>query len=161
MFLARYSNNDWDRVFRHTVDLFDHMESILNDQQFSSSTSTSFPPHNIRKKDSSYLIEMAVAGFNKDEVSISKEKNYLIVEGKKEEKEDSGFVYRGIANRSFKKSFALGENMKVLAADMRDGMLYIGLEHEIPEKDKPQKIAIGESADIMTKVIDNVKKLIA
>lgn len=161
MFLARYSSNDWDRVVRHTVDLFDRMESILEDQQFSSSISNTFPPHNIRKKDNSYLIEMAVAGFNKDEIVITREKNHLLVEGKKEEKEDTGFVYRGIANRSFKKSFALGENMKVLAADVKDGMLYIGLEHEIPEEEKPQKIEIGASSDTMTKVIENVKKLIA
>ena len=70
MFLTRYSNNDWDKIFRHSVDLFDRMEMILDDQQFSSSLSHTFPPHNIRKKDNSYLIEMAVAGFNKDEINI-------------------------------------------------------------------------------------------
>jgi molecular chaperone IbpA len=161
MFLTRYSTNDLDRVFRHTVDLFDRMEQIFDDQAFSTSTTTSFPPHNIRKRDNSYLIEMAVAGFNRDEVNITREKNYLIVEGKKEEKNDDGFVYRGIANRSFKKSFALGENMKVLAADMKDGMLYVALEHEIPEEDKPVKIELGESSDVVSRVIDNVKKLIA
>ena len=161
MFLTRYSNNDWDKIFRHSVDLFDRMEMILDDQQFSSSLSHTFPPHNIRKKDNSYLIEMAVAGFNKDEINISKEKNHLVIEGKKEEKNEEGFVYRGIANRSFKKSFALSENMKVLAADMRDGMLYVGLEHEIPEKDKPQKIVIGDRADTMSSVINSVKKLVA
>lgn len=161
MFLTRYSSNDIDRVFRHTVNLFDQMEKILDDQSFTSATNNSFPPHNIRKKDNSYLIEMAVAGFNKDEIDITREKNHLVIEGKKSDKEEDGFVYKGIANRSFKKTFVLGDNMKILAADVKDGMLYIGLEHEIPEEEKPQKIVIGESKDKMTKVIENVKKLIA
>ena len=51
--------------------------------------------------------------------------------------------------------------MKVLAADMKDGMLYVALEHEIPEEDKPVKIELGESSDVVSRVIDNVKKLIA
>lgn len=163
MFLTRYSNNDWNRFVNHSIDLFDRMEIILNDSRFSNTSTTSFPPHNIRKRDNSYLLEMAVAGFGKDEISITREKDYLIIEGKKDTKADEtdGFVYRGIANRSFKKMFTLGENMKIIAADIKDGMLYVGLEHEIPEEDKPQTIEIGKSADAMTKVINSVKKLVA
>ena len=97
------------------------------------------------------------------EISITKEKDHLTIEGKKEDKSDADeyITYRGIASRSFRKSFALGENMKVLAADVKDGMLYVALEKEVPEKDKPEVIEIGKDESTIESVLKNVKKLIA
>ena len=163
MFLTSISTNELDRFFRHSINVFDRLDDVFREQHFSSTVSSSFPPHNIRQKDNSYLIEMAIAGFSKDEITITKEKDYLRVEGKKEEHTDADefLTYRGIAARSFKKSFVLGENMKVLAADIKDGMLYIGLEKEIPEEDKPQSIEIGTDQSILSNIVSSVKKLTA
>ena len=160
---ATITPSDLDRLFRHSINVFDRLDEIFSEQRFTSATSTSFPPHNIRQKDNSYLIEMAIAGFSKDEITITKEKHHLIIEGKKEDKSDSDefLTYRGIASRSFKKSFALTDDMKVLAADVKDGMLFIGLEKEIPEKDKPQTINIGSDNSILSSIVSNVKKLTA
>lgn len=153
MFIFEYKNNDLDRVYRHTVDLFDHMDRIFSDVNFRHGTNTSFPPHNIRRKDNQYLIEMAIAGFQKDEIQITKEKDYLVVTGKKAEKAEDHMVYQGIAHRDFKKSFALGDRMKVLGAEVKDGMLYIALEQEVPEEEKPQTVEIGTSLHKKSKLL--------
>ena len=162
-FFIDYSNHDLDRLFRHSINIFDRLDEIFSDQRFSHQANTSFPPHNIRQKGSHYVIEMAIAGFSKSEIEITREKDHLVIEGKKEETTDKDeyITYRGIASRSFRKTFALGENMKVLAADVKDGMLYVALEKEIPEKDRPEKIAIGADEDKMAKVIKSVKNLIS
>ena len=162
-FFIDYSNHDLDRLFRHSINVFDRLDELFSEQRFSTAVNTTFPPHNIRAKDNHYIIEMAIAGFSKDEISITKEKDHLTIEGKKEDKSDADeyITYRGIASRSFRKAFALGENMKVLAADVKDGMLYVALEKEVPEKDKPQVIEIGKDESTIESVLKNVKKLIA
>lgn len=163
VFLTNYNNNDIERLFRHSINVFDRLDEIFAPQRFSTQANTSFPPHNIRQKDSHYVIEMAIAGFSKSEIEITREKDHLVIEGKKEDTTDKDefITYRGIASRSFRKTFALGESMKVLAADVKDGMLYVALEKEIPEKDRPEKIAIGADEDKMAKVINSVKNLIS
>jgi molecular chaperone IbpA len=163
MFITNISTNEFDRFLRHSINVFDHLDEVFRESRFSSNVTSTFPPHNIRQKDNSYLIEMAVAGFSKDEITITKEKDYLHVEGKKaeDEKNDEYLTYRGIASRSFKKSFVLGKNMKVLAADVKDGLLFIGLEKEVPEKDKPQTIEIGSDQSILSNIVSSVKKLTA
>lgn len=139
--------NEIDRLMKHSVSIFDKVDRMLMDVHFTKSINDSFPPHNIRKKGNSYLIEIAVAGYNKSEISISKEKEYLLVQGEKDIKEKDTLVYQGIAGRSFKKTFALGDRINVVGADLQDGMLYIGLEEVIPEEEKAKKIEIG-NADI-------------
>ena len=85
-FLIDYSNHDLDRLFRHSINVFDRLDEIFSEQRFSTAVNTTFPPHNIRAKDNHYIIEMAIAGFSKDEISITKEKDHLTIEGKKEDK---------------------------------------------------------------------------
>ena len=142
--LKTLKSNEFDRIMRHQVNIFDQWDRMFTDAHFNRSLSNNFPPHNIRRKDNSYLIEMAVAGFAKSEISITREKEYLHISSVKEEKEQEGMLYQGIAGRSFKKSFALGERIKVLGAELKDGMLYIALQEEVPEEEKPQKIEIGK-----------------
>ena len=74
VFFTDYSNHDLDRLFRHSINVFDRLDEIFSEQRFSTAANTSFPPHNIRAKDNHYVIEMAVAGFSKDEISITKER---------------------------------------------------------------------------------------
>lgn len=107
--------------------------------------STSFPPHNILKvEDNRYVVEMAVAGFGKDEIDIQLDEGSLVIRGEKKEKQDANYVYRGIATRSFTKSIRLTDTMEVRGAEFKDGILKIGLENVIPDHKKPRQIAIGE-----------------
>lgn len=148
-FLDHFPARDLERVIRHSFSFF---EPVLHDHHFMKSAESSFPPYNLRKKDNAAVIELAVAGFNKKEIKIYRQRQFLIVEGNKGEEKSEHIVWQGIANRSFKKMFSLGDNVKVIAADMVDGMLYICLEKEIAEEDKPQEIQIGNSESNLKKI---------
>jgi molecular chaperone IbpA len=105
--------------------------------------STNYPPHNLIKiNDDSYLIELAVAGFSKEEIDVSLHGNQLDVHGLKLDEEESSFVHKGIASRSFRKFFALGEYMEVTGASLKDGLLQITIDRIVPEDKKPKHIKI-------------------
>ena len=107
---------------------------------------TSFPPYNIKQVgDDRYQIEMAVAGFSKKELKIELANNQLTVEGSQESSADSAednYLYKGIAARQFRQSFALEDHVKVLGSELKDGVLKIDLERQIPEEKKPRSIEI-------------------
>ncbi len=107
----------------------------------------SFPPYNIEALDKDkYRITMAVAGFSEDELSLQSENNTLVVSGTKagkEQNDERKFIHQGIAERNFERKFQLGDHVKVLGADLANGLLSIDLEREIPEALKPRKIEIG------------------
>lgn len=108
----------------------------------------SFPPYNIAKIDNDkYLIELAVAGFRKEELDITLEDNKLTVQGnaKKDEDANKTYYHRGIALRNFTRVFTLADTVVVKSADLVDGMLIIELENVIPESKKPRKIALTDS----------------
>jgi molecular chaperone IbpA len=91
-------------------------------------------------------MEFAVAGFKKDDISITAEKDVLTIKGEKEDPEfekDAGYVHKGIAARKFKRSFTLPEYFEVVGAAMEDGILGINLERQIPEEKKPKEIKIS------------------
>ena len=102
----------------------------------------------IKKGENDYFIQIAVAGFTRDEIDITAQQNVLIVSGRKNEESEekqSDYIYRGIANRSFERRFALADHIQVRGADLKDGLLSIELVREIPEAMKPKKINIGGS----------------
>jgi molecular chaperone IbpA len=99
----------------------------------------------IKIDDNRYRIEVAVAGFGKDDIEITSQQNQLLVRGQKSDEGGPNYVHRGIANRSFERRFALADHIQVQGADLKDGMLAIELVREIPEAMKPRKIAIGGS----------------
>ena len=106
-------------------------------------SNVNYPPYNIVKIDEeNFQIEMAVAGFDKKEVSISKEKEKLIIEGE-QDTESKEYVHQGLASRSFKRSFTLADDIIVKGADMKNGILIVSLERIVPEEDKPQEIKIS------------------
>jgi molecular chaperone IbpA len=109
-----------------------------------------YPPFDLIKSgDNQYCIELAVAGFKPAEIDITAQQNVLIVTGQKNDESQqkgSDYIYRGIANRSFERRFALADHIQVRGADMRDGLLSIELVREIPEAMKPRKIDIGGGA---------------
>ena len=112
-----------------------------------------YPPYNIRKdSENTYSIEVALAGFSKDDIEVEVTEGNLTVRSKKlEEKteltsEDS-YVHKGIARRSFLRCWTLSDDIFVKGADLKDGMLIIDLEKVIPEEKKPRLITIG-SGDV-------------
>jgi molecular chaperone IbpA len=135
--------------FRRSTVGFDRLFDMLENSSVGQSQEN-YPPFDLIKKgDNDYCIELAVAGFKPEEIDITAQQNVLIVSGrKKDESEEKGsnYIYRGIANRSFERRFALADHIQVKGADMKDGLLSIDLVREIPEAMKPRKINIGGSA---------------
>lgn len=123
---------------------FDDVERIMKNE-LPKVTST-FPPHNIIKLDDNrYLVELAVAGFSKEEIDISVEDNKLTIKGEKKEKEANlTYIHRGIGTRSFTKELTIADTVEVRGAEFKDGILRIGLENVIPDHKKPRKIEIGK-----------------
>ncbi|WP_462157734.1 Hsp20 family protein [Pseudoalteromonas sp. GB56] len=126
---------------------FDHLASLM-DAAARTDKQPSYPPYNIEAlgKDQ-YRITMAVAGFSGEELTIESENNTLKVTGTKADKdakEERNFIHQGIAERNFERKFQLGDHVKVLGADLANGLLVIDLEREIPEALKPRKIEIGK-----------------
>jgi molecular chaperone IbpA len=145
----------YEDIIMRTVDLsplyrsfigFDHLASLM-DAAARTDKQPSFPPYNIEALDKDkYRITMAVAGFSEDELSLQSENNTLVVSGTKagkEQNDERKFIHQGIAERNFERKFQLGDHVKVLGADLANGLLSIDLEREIPEALKPRKIEIG------------------
>lgn len=102
-----------------------------------------FPPYNVIKEDdNTYLVEFAVAGFTKKDVKVTQEKNALIIEGQIEEDEEKEYVHKGIATRSFTRTFALADHVEVTAATYADGILTVTLVRNLPKEEQPKKITI-------------------
>ena len=106
-------------------------------------TTSSFPPYNVKKIDEdNFTIELAVAGYDRDELEINVEKDTLTIKSDKENDDKSEFMHRGIAGRNFTQHFTLGEYMNVKSALLENGMLIIKIERELPEEAKPKTIRI-------------------
>ena len=121
---------------------FDRVFDNLNRYVDNNVTSTGFPPYNIRKEGVyNYVIEMALAGFGKDDIEVEVAENTLSVrsDGKKDT-DDS--VYRGISFRRFDRKFTLADDIVVNSASLENGMLTIELERIIPEEKKPRLIEV-------------------
>ena len=122
---------------------FDNLFDRLFDIDLESSNS--YPPYNISKvDDNNYVIEMALAGFNKDDIEIELADSELTVRSKKREdsNKDVNLIHQGISLRSFNRKFTLSEEILVKNAEMKNGMLIIKLEKFIPENKKPKLISI-------------------
>jgi len=107
-----------------------------------------YPPYNIRKiNEAQYVIEIALAGFSKEDIEVEVTEGNLAIRSKEEKEtdEDDSFVHKGIAKRSFLRSFTLSDDIIVKGADLKDGMLIINLEKVIPDEKKPRLIQIGTS----------------
>ena len=124
--------------------MFDQFESMLGNGGM---VQNNYPPYNIRKigKDK-YAIELAVAGFNKDDVEVEFEDNFLTVRTKKVdktvEKDGDEIIHKGISQRSFSRSFTIADDVKVDGAQLKDGLLTVTCEKIIPEQKKKKLIPI-------------------
>jgi molecular chaperone IbpA len=119
-------------------------DRVLDRMKDATPGQNNYPPYNIVKVDEdNYAIEIAVAGFNDDEIDIELKDGVLNVEGKKGENEEGKYLHKGISARAFRRSFTLSDTIVVRGADLNQGILTIDLENVIPEEKKPRKIAIG------------------
>jgi molecular chaperone IbpA len=125
--------------------MFDQME-----RRYSNSVSNNYPPHNILKTgENQYEIQIAVTGFEKDEIAVTVESNVLTVKGEgaesvRHEQPEIVYLHRGLATRDFVREFPLAEHIEVAGAEIRNGMLIVKLIRNIPESAKPKIIDIVE-----------------
>ena len=117
-------------------------DSLFND--IADYRPNNYPPYNIRKAsgEDNYLIELAVAGFGEEDLTVTVKENNLLIEGDLGEK-DSGFVHQGISQRKFSRNFVLAEDVIVKGSDLSNGILTIYAERIVPEEKKPRTIEIG------------------
>jgi molecular chaperone IbpA len=118
-------------------DIFDQLSTL------SQYETPNYPPYNIKKvgKDK-YQLDMALAGFKKEDVIVEVNDNTLTVSGKAADKEDDSFVHKGIARRAFKRQWTLAEHLEVKDAQLKDGVLTVDMKLNLPEEKKPRTIKI-------------------
>lgn len=134
------SRNDISRLFDQLDSLTVGFAPMFRDFHL---TTTNYPPHNIITIDENHLrLELAVAGFKKDEVTMQEHQGLLTIKGDKKAQEGEQYQHRGIAARSFSKSFRVAEYFEVSDANMEDGILTVNFTKNVPEEAKPKLIAI-------------------
>ena len=118
-------------------DIFDQLSTLSHYE------TPNYPPYNIKKvgKDK-YQLDMALAGFKKEDVIVEVNDNTLTVSGKAVDKEDDSFVHKGIARRAFKRQWTLAEHLEVKDAQLKDGVLTVDMKLNLPEEKKPRTIKI-------------------
>jgi molecular chaperone IbpA len=122
--------------------MFDELMRVSAQQ-----SSTNYPPYNIVQiNEDEYMISLAVAGFGLDNLSVTKDKKFLIIEGKEyqpdSEKIVPNYLHKGISNRDFRREFQLADHVEISNAHLELGILSIHLKREVPEDAKPKTIAI-------------------
>ena len=124
---------------------FDGPLSKLYNKQLTVGTAQNYPPYNIIKDSNDhYLIELAIAGFSKDDIEIVTKGDSLTIIGNTSEKDSENlYLHKGISSRNFERKFTLADTIEVLEADIQNGMLLIRLRNNIPEYKKERKIKIG------------------
>lgn len=140
-------NFDTNNLDRYFVGLDGVMKKMAEGAAFVANTAMSnFPPYNIKKvEDDKYVIEMAVAGFGRQDIEITLEDNKLLIKGSASTETDNKpqFLYQGIAARNFTRAFTLADNVEIKDAELLNGMLKIFLDHAVTNK-AAKKINIKE-----------------
>lgn len=133
---------DFDKLYVGFDDQFNRMAKLHDDL---AKNIPNYPPYNIKKTgENTYVVELAVAGFGQQDIEIELADGKLVVKGniKSDETRDEAFLFKGISNRAFTRSFVLDDQIEVQDAEMLNGMLKIFLERIIPEHKKPKKIEV-------------------
>jgi len=125
---------------------FDHMFDELH-RIHSQQSSTNYPPYNVVQiNEDEYMISLAVAGFGLDNLTVTKDKNLLVIEGKQHESKDNvepNYLHHGISARDFRREFKLADHVEIENAHLELGILNVHLVRDIPEAQKPKTIAIS------------------
>ena len=134
---------DFDKFFVGFDDTYNRLAKLHDDV---TKYVPNYPPYNIKKvEDNKYVVELAVAGFAKQDIEITFEDGKLTVKGSTQD-DGENFIFKGIANRAFTRTFALDDQIEIRDAEMFNGMLKIFLERIIPEHKKPKKIEVKEKS---------------
>ena len=140
--LVRFDTNALNRALLGFDTLFNDVE-----QRFANQINNNYPPYNVLKHDAdTYEIEIAVTGFNKEDITVEVDQNQLIVRASQLSEVDSEteYLHRGLAKRAFERSWTLAEHMIVGEGKIKNGVLTIELKREVPEYLKPRKITLKE-----------------
>lgn len=137
---------DFDKLYVGFDDQFNKLAKIHDDL---AKNIPNYPPYNLRKTgENTYVVELALAGFAKQDIEIELADGKLIVKGNvNSDDNDNNFVFKGIANRAFTRTFALDDQIEVKDAEMFNGMLKVFLERIIPEHKKPKKIEVKDTSE--------------
>lgn len=137
------TTKEFDKFFVGFDDQFNRLAKMSED--FAKNI-PNYPPYNIKKTgDNTYTIEIAVAGFAKSDLNIEFQNDMLIVKGGVKDNADaSNYLFKGIADRAFTRTFALDDQMEIKGAGLFNGMLKIVLERLVPEHKKPKKVEISD-----------------
>ena len=134
-----------DKIFDAAMTYSVGFEDLFNRMHSSASIHTSYPPYNIVKEtESEWRIEMALAGWSKDDIEVSTEQNVILIKSKDQEKADpTEYVHQGVAARSFARGFNLSDDVEIGEVTFVNGMLTIELQKVIPEHQKRRVYDIG------------------
>jgi len=137
---------DFSPLSRSTIG-FDRIFDLLDNASSLAQGDDGYPPYNIaRHGENTYRIEIAVAGFAPEELTVTSRENTLIVTGRKAAEEGAEYLHHGIAGRAFERRFNLADYVQVASANLVNGLLSIDLVRELPEAMKPRKVEIGTTA---------------
>jgi molecular chaperone IbpA len=138
---------DFSPLYRSAVG-FDRLAALL-DAAAASDSASGYPPYNIETTgENTYRIEIAVAGFKPQDLTIEAKENVLTVQGQKAANDETRhFLHRGLAERNFERRFQLADHVVVTDAQLTDGLLAIALKRELPEQLKPRRIEIKTGAE--------------
>jgi molecular chaperone IbpA len=141
--VTRMRTIDFSPLYRSVVG-FDRLADLL-DNAAADSAAGGYPPYNIERTDeNAYRVEIAVAGFRAEELSIEVKENLLTVTGRKAANDEPRrFLHRGLAERNFERKFQLADYVIVTEANLADGLLSIALKRELPEALKPRRVDIS------------------
>jgi len=138
--LVRFDTSALNRALLGFDEIFNNFEN-----RFANQLKDNYPPYNILKhNEDSYEIQLAVTGFDKDEITVEIDQNNLIVRGKRQETEsqESAYLHRGLAARDFMRTWTLAEHMEVGEGRIKNGVLTIELKRIVPESLKPRLLKI-------------------
>jgi molecular chaperone IbpA len=140
-----WGTKDLDKFFVGFDDQFARLQKLHEDV---TKNIPNYPPYNIKKIDENhYAIEIAVAGFGQQDIDIEMNDGKLVVRGNVQAAEpEDNFLFKGIANRAFTRSFVLNDEVEVKDAEIFNGMLKIALERLIPEAKQPKKIPVKSAS---------------
>ena len=145
---------DMEKALGFTVgfdSMFDRLFGALDHPNPNPKNSQGYPPYNIRKDgDTKYFIEMAVAGLSEDDLEVELKESVLEIRSKQSTEDEANYVHRGIAKRTFERSFTLSDDVIVKGCDLNNGMLIVELEKIIPEEKRARLIPIGKTFKSIT-----------
>ena len=137
-----FFGSDFGKIQPFTVGFEDSLQ-LMRDAAAAASKAVSYPPYNIKQvKDNKYVIELAVAGFSKSDIEMTLEGNKLVIKAASKDDDSEEYLYKGIANRAFERTFTLADKVEIKDAELVNGMLKVWLESLVETQEAIKKITV-------------------